>query len=135
MTQYRCWVTFETDRALQAKVANGWYGAKGEEYLPIQSFPAASDDCWPLWIKTWSESRGVHITRVDGLTLFAKVKQPQLADFIEYVYGSDSSYTDPAKMLTWHGRAYLAGELINLRAFVAKDLNPRLWYKLYADEF
>jgi hypothetical protein len=58
-----------------------------------------------------------------------------LLDFIEYLYGSDPSYTDPAEMITWQGSAYLANQLTDLRAFIAQDLNPDLWYELCADEF
>jgi hypothetical protein len=38
-------------------------------------------------------------------------------------------------MLTWKGRAYLAHRLTDLRAFVAQELRPRIWYELNADAF
>jgi len=134
---YRCWVSYDTDRALQKKVNQGWYGDKDSACVPISGFPAPpSNSMWIALIHTWSKERGVELLRGDdGLTWTAKVKQRQIADFIEYVYGSDPSYNDPAKMLTWQGRAYLANALTNLRAFVAQDLNPRLWYVLSVGEF
>ncbi|MGH9627556.1 MAG: hypothetical protein ACRD7E_04315 [Bryobacteraceae bacterium] len=65
----------------------------------------------------------------------ARVKKKQIEAFIEFAYGRDPSYFDPAKMLTWKGRAYLANALTDLRAFIAQQLNPRLWYELRADEY
>jgi hypothetical protein len=85
-------------------------------------------------LKQWCEKRGIDFVD-EGLIIRAKVKKDQIIDFIEFVYGNDPSYTDPAKMLTWKGKAYLASSLTNLRAFAAQQLNPRLWYELNADEF
>jgi hypothetical protein len=87
-------------------------------------------------LRQWSKERSVQLSQSeDGLTRSAKVKKQHIADFIEYVYGADPSYNDPATMLTWKGRAYLANSLTDLRAFVAKELNPRLWHELKADDF
>ncbi len=103
---------------------------------PISRFPPPDDYCWPSLLHQWSKTREIRLSQSeDGLTSSAKVKKPQIADFIEYVYGADPSYNDPAKMLTYEGRAHLANRLTDLRAFVAKELNPRLWYELKADEF
>jgi hypothetical protein len=135
MTEFRCWVSYNSDRPLQLKVKNGWYGDKDSAYLPISDFPVRIGADWPSLLSKWSKQRGIELSIEDALTLRAKVKKKQIADFIEYVYGADPSYNDPAEMLTWKGRAYLANRLTDLRAFVAQELNPRLWYKLNADEF
>jgi hypothetical protein len=135
MTQYRCWIGYESDRALQSKIKQGFFSDEGELHLPLNGFPAPSNDvCWPGTLREWCKERGIPVV-VEGLTVSTKVKKPQIEDFIEYVYGSDPSYSDPAKMLTWKGRAYLANSLTNLRAFVAQQLSPRLRYELRADEF
>lgn len=136
MTEHRCWVTFDSDRSLQLKIKKGWYGEKEKTYLPIFSFPPPDNAYWPSLLRQWSKERDIDLSHTqDGLTWSAKVKKPQIADFIEYVYGADPSYNDPAKMLTLRGRAYEANHLTDLRAFVAQELNPRLWYELKADEF
>jgi hypothetical protein len=87
------------------------------------------------FVCSWARERGLQIDESEPLAVSVKVKKDQLADFVEYVYGKDPSYKDPAKMLTWKGKAYLVHQLDDLRAFVAQELNPRLWYKLKADEF
>lgn len=135
MTQYRCWLTFETDRALQLKVKSGWYTDHDQTYLPISHFPPPRDYCWPGNLKSWCKNRGIEFSQVDGLTISAKVKKHQVLDFIDYIYGDDPSYNDPAKMLMSKGKAYLAHSLVDLIAFVSQDLNPRLWYELFADEW
>ena len=48
--------------------------------------------------------------------------------------GWSDFYFNPAKMLTWKGRAYLANQLNDLRACVSQQLSPRLWYELRTDE-
>ncbi len=130
MTEHRCWVKFEKDRALQLRIKKGEFG----ENLPIEFFPPSSKGYWPQILKDWCQSRGIEYFE-EGLTISAKVKKEQIRDFIGFVYAEDSSYCDPAKMLTWKGIAYLANSLTNLRAFVEQQLNPRIWYELKADEF
>ncbi|AXW00532.1 hypothetical protein CJO81_06985 [Ralstonia solanacearum] len=65
----------------------------------------------------------------------ARVKKTQILDFIDFAYGQYASYGDPAQMLTWKGRAYLVNRLVDLKAFVAQQLNSRLRYELVADEY
>jgi len=130
MTDYRCWVTYKNDKALQSKVRRGVFGKS----LPLDGFPAPSQGGWPGLLVQWCKKREIQFVD-EGLTVRAKVKRDQIIDFIEFVYADDRSYNDPAKMLTWEGKAYLANSLTNLRAFAAQKLNPRLWYELVADEW
>ena len=107
MTQYRCWVSYDTDKPLQMKVKKGWFGEKENRCVPISGFPAPENDCWPALLRTWSKERSIELSQTeDGLTWSVKVKRQQIADFIEYVYGADPSYHDPAKM-----RAGVPGQL------------------------
>jgi hypothetical protein len=136
MTQHRCWVSFETDRALQSRVKSGWYSEQDSTWTPLSAFPPEwKTNCWPTILAKWSNERGIPTSQIYALEISAKVKQHQIVDFIDHVYGTDPSYHDPAKMLMWKGQAYLANSLTNLRAFVTQELNPRLWYELHADEF
>ena len=136
MTESRCWVTFKTDRVLQRKIADGWFTEDGTTYLPIESFPPASGrGYWDSILAQWCHQAEVECKQADGYTLVARVKKEQLEDFIRFVYEGDGSYFDPQHMLTWKGRAYLAHRLTDLRAFVAQQLRPRIWYELNADAF
>ena len=136
MTESRCWVTFKTDRVLQRKIADGWFTEDGTTYLPIESFPPASGrGYWDSILAQWCHQAEVECKQADGYTLVARVKKEQLEDFIRFVYEGDGSYCDPKHMLTWKGRAYLAHRLTDLRAFVAQQLRPRIWYELNADAF
>jgi hypothetical protein len=129
-----CWITFESDRALQAQIKRGGFGDNDKPYVPISNFPASPRGYWICVLKGWFRER--QIKSVDeGLEISAKVKKEQIQDFIEFAFAGDPSYFDPAKMLTWHGRAYLANQLTDLRAFVAQQLSPRIWYQIHADEF
>ena len=104
-------------------------------YLPIQDFPAAPNcNYWIVLLSKWCRDNGIEVTQKD-IFICAKVKKEQIQNFIECVFAGDPLYSDPAKMLTWQGRAYLANRLTDLRAFVAQQLNPRLWYEIHADEF
>lgn len=136
MTESRCWVTFKSDRALQRRIANGWYTQDGTTCLPIESFPPASGGTyWDAILTQWCYRAGVQWKQADGYTRVARVKKEQIEDFIRFVYDDDRSYCDPKHMLTWKGRAYLAHRLTDLRAFVAQELRPRIWYELNADAF
>jgi hypothetical protein len=130
-----CWITFESDEALQSRIEGGYFTSEeGKVYLPISQFPAARNGYWICILKDWFREREIKF--VDGdLHISAKVKKSQIEDFIEFAFAGHDSYSDPAKMLTWKGRAYLAHQLIDLRAFVAKELDPRIWYQIHADEF
>jgi hypothetical protein len=133
MTERRCWVEFQSDKSLQLRVSRGEFGEAGSS--PLGLFPPPPDNNgWTEILLRWSRER--HLTAKDeGLTVTVRVKKDQIEDFISFVYTDDPSYFNPAKMLTWKGRAYLANNLNDLRAFVAQQLSPRLWYELKADEF
>lgn len=129
MTAYRCWLENPSDKPLARKIAEGWYGE-----APAGDFPHHQGHSWPITLEQWCRLRSLKPVR-DGLILSVRVKQADVMAYLEHVYGDDPSYTDPGRMLTWKGNAYLANRLTNLRAFVAQALNPRLWYILKADEF
>jgi hypothetical protein len=136
MSEHRCWITYKNDRSLQSRKGRGDFGDGENVGLPIDSFPPppGNNDCWTAILKEWSRENGIKFVD-EGLKVSAKVKKNQIEDFIEYVYARDPFYFEPAKMLTWKGRAYLANSLTNLRAFVAQELNSRLWYEITADEW
>jgi len=136
MVETRCWVAFKNDLALQKKINDGWFTDERGFYLPISHFPGTpTNSYWPDALRKWAGGCGVTVAEVDDETYSAQVTSSQILDFIEFVYGSDSSYNDPAMMLTWKGRAYLVHPLIDLRAFVAKELDPKLLYELMTDTF
>lgn len=141
MTETNCWVEFKSDRALQRKITEGWFSTaedkEGEScFVPIMSFPPHPNQAfWPGVVREWCKLRGLQWDDTDGATTIVRVKQEQIRDFIEYVYADAPFYTDPSQMLTWKGCAHLANRLTNLRAFVAQELNPRLWYELNADTY
>ncbi len=135
MTDSGCWVTFESDRSLQSRIKRGDFSDEGGLYLPISRFPAAPNGrYWIGILRVWCQEQNVKFVD-EGLHISAKVKKRQIEDFIDFAFAGDTSYSEPAKMLTWKGRAYLANSLTELRAFVAKELDPRLWYQIHADEF
>jgi hypothetical protein len=133
MTAYRCWIEFPNDKPLQLRVQRGELGEP--DSCPLQSLPAAPNNtCWPAVLHGWCGER--KLGPIDeGLTVRIKVKRAQIEDFIDYAYGGSGFYFNPSKMLTWKGHAYLANRLNDLRACVAQQLSPRLWYELWADEF
>lgn len=137
MTDTRCWVTYKNDRALRKKMKEGWFTEEGTVYFALDNFPArpANISYWPSVLKEWCRKNGVEFKWVNELTISARVKKHQIEEFIDHVYGNDPSYNDPAEMLTWKGRAYLANCLTDLRALVAQELDPTIWYELNADEF
>jgi hypothetical protein len=134
MSASRCWITFESDKALQSRIRRGDFGEKDELYLPINCFPASGKGYWISILHQWCKKREIPFVD-EGLQITAKVKKDQIEDFIEFAYAGDPSYSEPARMLTWKGRAYLSNSLTDLRAFVAQQLNGRLWYEIKADEF
>ena len=136
MTMCRCWISYENDRPLQARIKRGDFGDGGELYLPINSFPAPPGNgaYWTGILRAWCRKNEIPFVN-GGLEVSAKVKKNQIEDFVEHVYGRDPFYFDPAKMLTWKGHAYLANSLTDLRAFIAQQLCSRFWYKLEADEW
>ena len=136
MTMYNCWITYERDRSLQSRIKRGDFSHGGEPYIPISCLPAPPRNgaCWTGILCEWCRKNDIKFVN-EGLVVSAKVKKKHIEDFIQYVYAGDPSYFDPAEMLTWNGRAYLANSLTDLRAFVAQQLNPRLWYEINADEY
>jgi hypothetical protein len=135
MTQHRCWITYENDKSLQSRISRGSFGDKETPYIPISSLPAPpGGGYWTGILRGWCKNNTIKFVD-EGLIVCVKVKKYQIEDFIEFVYARDPFYFEPAKMLTWKGHAYLANSLTDLRAFVAQQLNSRLWYEINADEF
>lgn len=137
MTATRCWIEYKSDRALARKISEGWFTDEAGLYLPIDDFPPAPGNgaYWTGLLPEWCRQVGIRFDYRAELEIVARVKKAQILDFIDFVYGQHASYGDPAQMLTWKGRAYLANRLVDLRAFVAQQLNPRLLYELVADEY
>jgi len=90
---------------------------------------------WTGVLRDWCQSRNINWREIDGTTVAAKVKRDQIRDFVEFVYADAPIYNDPEQMFIWKGKAYMAHGLADLRAFVAQELNPRLWYELMADTY
>ncbi|NWK43342.1 hypothetical protein [Ralstonia pickettii] len=137
MTDTRCWIEYKSDRALARKINDGWFTDERGLYLPIHDFPPAPGNgaYWTGLLPEWCKLVGVNFDPRADLQIAARVKKIQILEFIDFVYGRHPSYWDPAQMLTWKGRAYLANRLVDLKAFVAQQLNSRLWYELVADEY
>src|ERR1017187_3740084 len=96
MTMYSCSLGFQSDRSLKSKVTKGWY--EGD----VPGFPAPpSGSNWIGLLWRWAKERGIAVDLSNPLAVSARVKKDQIVDFIEYVYGKDPSYCDPARMLTW----------------------------------
>lgn len=132
MTVRSCRIEFKSDHALTRKIREGWFTDERGLYLPIANFPPVRN-FWIGTLRDWCKANNVEFLQHD-MKVVAKVKKDQIVAFIDYAFETEEHYRNPAKMLTWKGRAYLAQRLIDLRSFVAQQLNPRLWYELVADE-
>ncbi|WP_109485388.1 hypothetical protein [Occallatibacter savannae] len=134
MTEFNCWIDLTTDKRLKLRVEKGIFG--GQFNSTHVWFPAPPNNyrCWPGVVAGWCKERNLNPVW-ERLDIRVTVTKAQIEDFIDYVYRDDASYWEPAKMLMWEGRAYLANSLTNLRAFVAQELNPKRTYELKADEY
>ena len=81
----------------------------------------------------WVEMSGIECKQTWYEVWVAKVTRGQIHDYIEYCYGSDPSYNDPDKWLTWEGRPYLVDRLAAVKEFVS-GLNRQEQYALVAME-
>jgi hypothetical protein len=79
----------------------------------------------------WVDKTGIEFRKTDFGGWVCRVKPRQLADYIEYCYGTDSMYTNPDKKLAWE---HLNDRLDNLREVVA-SLDEEKRYALVATEF
>jgi len=133
MVETQCWISYKEDRALEKRIKEGAFAdAKGS----ISRFPPVLNNrYWTTTIEEWASTRGLTVEQVGDETVSVRVKKDQILDFINYVYGNDSSYNDPSDMLAWKGSAYLVHQLLDLRVIVAQELNPDIWYELMADTF
>ena len=104
------------------------------------SMPSSLSPDFPPWralylgcFHEWVERSGVECKLIWYEVWVAKVTRAQIHDFIGYCYGSDSSYNDPDKWLTWEGRPYLVDRLDAVKEFVS-GLNGQERYALVAME-
>lgn len=110
-----------------------WNGGdwNGNVPKPIASvFPPVGghyNECFHRWLR----ESGVECRQTDFGGWVCRVTPRELADYIEYCYGSDSMYTDPDKRETWK---HLIDRLDKLRQVVT-ELDEGKQYALVAAEF
>ncbi|HZW12392.1 MAG TPA: hypothetical protein VFF81_04290 [Noviherbaspirillum sp.] len=80
----------------------------------------------------WVKARQIPVKETDHSGYVAQVTKAQLEDYIEFAYGSEPSYNDPAHMLMWDGVAYLVKQLDEVKAVVA-HLDAQKFYALVAE--
>ena len=104
------------------------------------SIPSGLSPDFPPWrgpylscFHEWVERSGIECKQTWHEVWVAKVTKGQIHDYIEYCYGSDPSYIDPDKWLTWEGRPYLVDRLDAVKEFVS-GLNRQERYALVAME-
>ena len=80
------------------------------------SIPSGLSPDFPPWrgpylscFHEWVERSGIECKQTWHEVWVAKVTKGQIHDYIEYCYGSDPSYIDPDKWLTWEGASVPRG--------------------------
>ena len=135
MTFTSCTVDITADAALMKRVRANEFCKDGSSSAPV-TFPSGPNGYWTSILKGWCSENGIECepcpTAIYGVR--AKVKREQILAFVSHCYDGMPSYTDPEQMLTWQGEAYLAIQLLNFRAFLAKNLAKNRWYYLEATE-
>jgi len=135
LTFTSCIVDITADAALMKRVKANEFCKDGSGSAPV-AFPSGPNGYWTAILKGWCSENGVECeqfpTAIYGVR--AKVKREQILAFVSHCYDDMPSYTDPEQMLTWQGEAYLAIQLVNFRAFLAKNLSKNRWYYLEATE-
>lgn len=96
-----------------------------------KSFPAEGEHYNALFHR-WIKDRQITCVETDYSAYVARVTKAQIADYVDYAYGSNESYTDPDCMLRWEGRPYLVDKLEKIKAFIASLDNEKL-YALVAE--
>ena len=96
-----------------------------------KSFPP-SREAHNLLFHGWVKDRQILWMQTDATGFVAPVTKAQLLDYVDYVYGSDDSYTDPAHMLCWEGKPYLVDWLIEIQVFISTLEETKL-YALVAE--
>jgi hypothetical protein len=98
-------------------------------------FPPVRDDHYHSKFDEWVEKAGVFHAQTDFDGFVARVTKAQILEFIEFCYGSDSSYTDPDRMLrSSDGKAFLVEKLDRLKVEVAA-LDDGIDYGLVSECF
>jgi hypothetical protein len=112
-----------------------WDGDDDATSIPSGLSPEFPPNKEPLLgcFHEWVERSGVECKLTWHEVWVARVTKAQIHDYIEYCYGSDPSYNDPDKWLTWEGRPYLVDRLDAVKEFVA-GLDRQEQYALVAME-
>lgn len=113
-----------------------WDGGdwNGNVPSPITSqFPCAQQHYNGLY-HDWLKVVGVEFKKTDFGGWVAKVTKSQILDYIDFCYGTDSTYVDPQRHFTWEGRPYLVEALEKVRQQVMA-LPDELRLGLVASEF
>lgn len=106
---------------------------------PVGNIPRALSKSFPpdgehynRLFQQWIKDRQIACVQPDYSAFVARVTKAQIADYINYAYGSNSSYTDPEQMLRWEGKPYLVDKLEEIKALIA-SLDKDKLYALVAE--
>ena len=135
MTFTSCTVDITADAALMKRVKANEFCKDGSCSASV-AFPSGPNGYWTAILKGWCSENEIECEQFPAAIygVRAKVKRDQILAFLGHCYDGMPSYTDPEKMLTWQGEAYLAMRLVNFRAFLAQNLAKNRWYFLEATE-
>ena len=135
MTATSCVVDITHDAQLMRRVRANEFCKDDSGSAPL-TFPPGPNGYWTWILPEWCSKNGVECqpfpSAIYGLR--AKMKRDQILAFVSDCYDGLPSHTDPEKMLTWKGEAYLAIQLVNFRAFLAQNLAKNRWYFIEATE-
>ena len=135
MTNSCCWVDISGDASLMKRVQENAFCSDGSKSAPV-GFPPGPNGYWTHILGSWCDDHSVQYTHVDTVLpqICARMKRDQILAFVSHCYDSDGSYSDPERMLTWQGQAYLVIRLVNFRAFLAQNLKKSRYYSVVASE-
>jgi hypothetical protein len=83
-----------------------------------EDFPWIPNGHYNAHFHEWVKAAGIEVREVAIECFVARVTKAQVLAFIEYCYGSEPSYNNPAQMLRSKGRPYLVVKLEKLKAQV-----------------
>jgi hypothetical protein len=113
-----------------------WEGGDWNGNVPTSitsHFPPAREHYNGLY-HDWLKTSEIEWKQTDFGGWVAKVSKSQILEYIEFCYGTDPSYTDPEKAMTWEGRLYQVEALQEIREQVMA-LPDGLRLALVATEF
>ena len=136
MTITTCLVDITRDARLMKKVQENWFCDDEKGGAPVLFPRTNKGHYWTIVLPDWCATQGIPVEKVSSLPfqVRARLKREQILAFVSHLYDDDESYTDPEKMLTWKGQAYLAIPLLNFRAFLAQNLARGRYYDVVATE-